>query len=56
MDLGVVPIWEMQTLTWAFLGTQWERIHLPMQETQVQSMGWEDPLEEEIATCSSILA
>ena len=27
-----------------------------MQEIQVQSMGWEDPLEEEIATHSSILA
>ena len=26
------------------------------QETQVQSMGWEDPLEEEMATHSSILA
>ena len=29
---------------------------LLMQETQVQSMGWEDPLEEEMATDSSILA
>ena len=27
-----------------------------MQETQVQSLGWEDPLENEIATHSSILA
>ena len=26
------------------------------QETQVQSLGQEDPLEEEMATCSSILA
>ena len=26
-----------------------------MQETQVQSLGWEDPLEEEKATHSSIL-
>ena len=25
------------------------------QETQVQSLGWEDPLEKEMATCSSIL-
>ena len=25
-------------------------------ETQVQSPGWEDPLEKEMATCSSILA
>ena len=27
-----------------------------MQETRVQSLGWEDPLEKEIATPSSILA
>ena len=27
-----------------------------MQETQVQSLGWEDPLEKERATYSSILA
>ena len=26
------------------------------QETQVQSLGWEDPLEEKMATHSSILA
>ena len=26
------------------------------QETQVQSLGWEDPLQEEMATHSSILA
>ena len=27
-----------------------------MQETQVQSLGWEDPLEKEMATDSSVLA
>jgi len=27
-----------------------------MQETQVQSLGWEDPLEEGMETLSSILA
>ena len=27
-----------------------------MQETQVQSLDWEDPLEKEVATYSSILA
>ena len=26
-----------------------------MQETQVQSLGWEDPLEKEMATHSTIL-
>ena len=31
--------------------------HLPtMQETGVRSLGWEDPLEKEMATHSSILA
>ena len=30
--------------------------HLPaMQETWVRSLGWEDPLEKEMATHSSIL-
>ena len=31
------------------------RIHLQMQEGQVQPLGREDPLEEELATHSSIL-
>ena len=31
--------------------------HLPaVQETQVRSLGWEDPLEKEMATHSSTLA
>ena len=33
-----------------------ERTRLQMQEIQVQSPGQEDPLEEEMATHSSILA
>ena len=36
-----------------------KRVHLPMQkmqETQVQSLGWEDPLETEMATHSSLFA
>ena len=39
-----------------FLMVQWKRIRLPMQETWVQFLGLEDPLEEEMATHSSILA
>ena len=35
---------------------QWQRILLPMQETQFRSLGREDPLEEEVAAHSSILA
>ena len=42
------------------LGLRWwlKRVkHLPvMRETQVWSLGWEDPLEKEMATHSSILA
>ena len=32
------------------------RIRLPMQEVQVGSLGWQDPLEEGMVTHSSILA
>ena len=35
---------------------RWERIYMPMLKTQVWSLGWEDPLEEEMATHSSVLA
>ena len=35
---------------------QWQRICLPVQETQVGSLGQEDPLEKEMATHSTILA
>ena len=35
---------------------RWYRILLPMQETQVRSMGQEDPMATEMATHSSILA
>ena len=35
---------------------QWKRIHPPMEETPVQSLGREDPLEEERAAHSSIFA
>ena len=38
---------------------QWERVFLPRQEMQEiwdRSLGWEDPLEKEIATHSGILA
>ena len=36
--------------------SQWWRICLPMQDMQVRSLGQEDPLEEEMATLSNILA
>ena len=37
------------------LVAQWSRIHLPMQEMQVQPLGWEDPLEKEMTIHSRIL-
>ena len=33
-----------------------KKIHLPMPEKSVQSLGQEDPLEEEMATHSNILS
>ena len=41
---------------WAFLVAQRWRTFLPMQESQVPSLVWEYPLEEGMATHSSILA
>ena len=42
--------------SWAALGAQMVK-HLPTrQETGVQSLGWEDPLEKRMATHSSIAA
>ena len=40
----------------ASLVAQWWRIHLSMQDMQVQSLGQDDTLEEEMVTHSSILA
>ena len=34
---------------------QQKRICLPMQETHVQFLDWEDPLEKEMATHSSVV-
>ena len=42
-------------LLW-WLSSKKKKIHLPMQETWVQSLGQEDPLEKEMATHSSSLA
>ena len=38
------------------LVTQMVKSPAAMQETWVQSMGWEDPLEKEMATHSNILS
>ena len=41
---------------WASLLVQWVKNLPAMQENQVQFLVWEDPLEKEMATYSSILA
>ena len=41
---------------WTSLVAQTVKHLSTMLETQVQSLGWEDPLEKEMATHSSILA
>ena len=42
--------------SWASLGAQTVKNPLAMQETWVQSLGWEDPLEKRKATHSSTMA
>ena len=47
---------ENQGYDWASLVAQMVKCLPAMQETQVQSLGQEDPLEKKMATHSSILA
>ena len=46
---------ELQNTNWGPSGSM-AKNPPAMQETQVQSLGWEEPLEKEMATHSSILA
>ena len=46
------PVWLIR----ASLVAQMVKNLYAIQETQVQSLGWEDPLEKEMATDSNILA
>ena len=46
----------MYIFLWAFLVAQMVKNLLTMEEMQLQSLGWEDPLEEEMTTHSSVLA
>ena len=45
----------MLPVDWPSLTAQLVKNPPAMQETPVQSLGWEDPLEKEMATQSSIL-
>ena len=64
-DLGLIPglgrppgegIGYPLQSSWAFLVAQRVKNMPAVQETWVLSLGWEDPLEEGVATHSSILA
>ena len=50
MYLSKVSLWTGASLMaqWVKKVAQWLRICLPMQETGVQSLGQEDPLQEEM--------
>ena len=48
-------IMSFSAYVWASLVAQMVRNPPAMQETWVQSLGWEDPLEESMSTPSSIL-
>ena len=57
------PIWPIPGISFWIILSHWASLvaqrlkHLPaMQETRVLSLGWEDPLEKEMTTHSSILA
>ena len=52
--LGTKP--SVSKLPWVSLVAQMVKSLPAVWETQVQSLGWEDPLEKEMATHSSILA
>ena len=66
--MNILNTTELYILTWliyvsvyfttslGFLGGLVVKNLPAMQETQVPSLGWEDPLKEEMATHSSILA
>ena len=55
---GHLGAWILVYLMWvqSFLVAQLIQNPLAMQETWVQSLNWEDPLEKEKATHSNILA
>ena len=53
---GLIALASLAASLVASLVAQMVKKLLVMQETQVQSLGQVDPLEEEMATCSSTLA
>ena len=53
---GCVYLFNFCFIAWASLVAQSVKNLPAVQETRVQSLGWEDPLEKKMATHSSILA
>ena len=51
----LMDIWIMLLFLMASQMAPWLRIYLPVQEMQVLSLGWEDPLKEGMATHSTVL-
>ena len=49
-------LFEVLRIAWLSLVAHWYTICLPMHETQICSLGCEDPLEKEMTTHSRILA
>ena len=56
MAREVLPFYSKYEGSRSFAGASAVKNLLAMQETQVQSLGWEDLQEKEIGTYSSILA
>ena len=54
--MGSLPVTAAAAAKWASLVAQTVKHPPAMQETRVQSLGQEDPVEKEMATHSSILA
>ena len=56
MTVIVVELPSFVIVLWPSLAAQWMKRLPAMQETRVRSLGWEDPLEKEMAIYSSTLA
>ena len=55
-DWGFNSLMQKQHTLWGSLMAQWVKSLPAVQDNCVRSLAWEDPLEKEMATDSSILA
>ena len=55
-EISVKELWEVLPSVKASLMAQMVKNRAVMQEIRIPSLGWENPLEKEMATHSSILA